>query len=57
MLYKITNYTIIKGVSYDSELMEYDRALEEFNIIQRQAIRGFRPFSELLDENNNLIMN
>ena len=56
MLYTITNYIGCGDKLYNSEPMEYEKALKIFNAITKQARRGLRPFPDLLDENGIVIM-
>ena len=42
--------------SLNSEPMEYEKAVELFNAITKQARRGLRPFPDLIDEDGNIIM-
>lgn len=48
-MYKVTNYTCVCGIWFDSEPMEYTQALEEYHAINRQARRGLRPFPDLIE--------
>lgn len=56
MMYIITNYICIGGVWFNSEPMEYEKAVKEYNVIEKQAMRGLCDFPDLIDENGNIIM-
>lgn len=49
--YVVTNYNCIADVYLDSEPMEYQAALEVCLEINKQAKRGLRAFSDLVEEN------